>query len=97
MGSIDDNYRLMQDVKEMREIKAEYELLKTKYVILETAVQKHRQQVGVAYGIGSFKTQHAANMELWEHVKQQSLLTKVAKKIKTGTGIARPAMMEETE
>jgi hypothetical protein len=97
MGSIDENYRLMQGVKEMREIRTEYELLKTRYTILETAVQEHRQQIGVAYGIGSFKAQHAANMELWDHVKKESLLTKVAKKIRTAIGIPRPAMMEETE
>ena len=97
MSSIDDNYRLMQDAKEMQQVKTEYELLKTKYVILETAVQNHRKQIGVAYGIGSFKSQHAANMKLWAHVEKESLLSTVAKKIKTATGIARPAMMEETE
>lgn len=37
--------------------------------LLEAAIQHHRMAVGQAYGIGSFKTQHAANMELWKHVR----------------------------
>jgi hypothetical protein len=32
---------------------------------LEAAIEQHRLDVGQAYGIGSFKTQHAANMRLW--------------------------------
>lgn len=104
MGSIDDNYRLIEDAKELREIQSkyenisiEYESLKTKYEILEHAVCQHRQQIGVAYGVGSFKTQHAANIALWKLVKPNSLLTAAVDKVKKVTGLARPAMMEETE
>lgn len=97
MGSIDENYKLMQDAQELRDIRAEYELIKTKYETLEHAVRKHRKQIGKAYGIGSFKTQHAANMELWDHIKSGSFSAKVVDKVKKAAGLTRPAMMEETE
>jgi len=38
--------------------------------MLEAAIMNHRMAVGQAYGIGSFKTQHAANLELWLLVKE---------------------------
>jgi hypothetical protein len=39
--------------------------------LLEAAIRQHRQQIGEAYGIGSFRAQHAANMRLWEHVRSE--------------------------
>lgn len=66
--------------------------------ILEAAIRQHRLAVGEAYGIGSFKTQHAANMALWELVRVAPVeRPSVFPDTVEETGLARPAMMEETE
>ena len=65
---------------------------------LEAAIVKHRFAVGQAYGLGSFKTQHAANMELWALVKTEPVeKPSVFPETVEETGLARPAMMEEAE
>ena len=48
--------------------------------MLEAAIVHHRMAVGQAYGVGSFKTQHAANLELWLLVKEHA--DKIAKEEK---------------
>ena len=66
---------------------------------LEAAIQHHRQQVGEAYGIGSYKRLHAVNMELWEHVGSVfgTAGTENADEPIAEAGLARPAMMEDDE
>lgn len=65
---------------------------------LEAAIVQHRFAVGQAYGLGSMKTHHAANMELWALVKTDPVeRPSVFPDRIEETGLARPAMMEETE
>lgn len=92
MSSIDENHRLMQAAADR--LSAE-----DRCALLEAAIKRHRQQVGQAYGIGSFKTQHAANMELWEHVRSGfgTASTENADEPVADAGLARPAMMEDDE
>ena len=100
MSSIDENYRLMMDAKEMRRIRDDYEVLKAEYQLLRDTISWHRHKVGQAYGIGSFKAQHAANMELWKLIKVHDVVTELPEVVANtleAEGLARPAMMEETE
>jgi hypothetical protein len=91
VSSIDENRRLMQEAADR--LSAE-----DRCAMLEAAILHHRMAVGQAYGIGSFKTQHAANVELWAHVRS-AFVTASTKNDESAdeAGLARPAMMEDDE
>ena len=94
-GTADDGYCKPCETrtKAIRTAFSEYRIAQ-----LEAAIAKHRFAVGQAYGIGSFKTQHAANMELWAVIKAEPVeKPSVFPETVEETGLARPAMMEETE
>lgn len=94
-GTADDGYcdPCEARTKEIRTVYSEYRIAQ-----LEAAITQHRLSVGQAYGIGSFKAQHAANMALWSVVKTEPVeKPSVFPETVEETGLARPAMMEETE
>ena len=65
---------------------------------LVAAIRAHRQAVGVAYGIGSFKAQSEANRILWELVSDDAMWPEVEPDGDgVEAGLVRPAMMEDTE
>jgi hypothetical protein len=94
-GTADNGYCKLCETrtKTIRTAFSEYRIAQ-----LEAAIEQHRFTVGHAYGIGSFKAQHAANMALWavvsvEPVEKPSVFPETIEE----TGLARPAMMEEIE
>ena len=65
---------------------------------LVEAIRAHRQAVGVAYGIGSFKAQSEANRVLWALVSDDAAWPEVEDAGDGAEGgLVRPAMMEDTE
>lgn len=94
-GTADDGYCTLCETRTtaIRTAYSEYRIAQ-----LEAAIEQHRFSVGHAYGIGSFRTQHAANMALWAVIKTEPVeKPSVFPKTVEETGLARPAMMEETE
>ena len=69
--------------------------------VLEAAIRAHRQATGVAYGIGSFRAQAAANRALWALVEvEATMFTGDWELPESGldeAGLARPAHLEDDE
>ncbi len=69
--------------------------------VLEAAIVAHRQAVGEAYGIGSFRAQAAANRALWALVEvEPTMFTGDWELPESGldeAGLARPAHLEDDE
>lgn len=66
--------------------------------VLEAAIVAHRQAIGVAYGIGSFKAQAAANRALWALVADGTAdVTDDEPTPEVEDGLVRPAMLEDNE
>jgi hypothetical protein len=60
------------------------------------AIRQHRNTIGTGYHYHSFRTVHEANMTLWK-VLNKPAPTYIEPIEQADSGLARPAMMEDTE
>lgn len=67
--------------------------------MLVAAIRAHRLAVGQAYGMGSFKAQHAANVALWSVVAEDPTMFMGDWELPVSgldeAGLARPAHLED--
>ena len=66
----DEKHAHVDDLTRERieDLRSENNELKQRIGDLIDAIYEHREKVSVGYGIGSYKTAHAANMELWKAI-----------------------------
>lgn len=66
---------------------------------LVAAIRAHRLAVGEAYGVGSFRAQHAANVALWSVVAEDPTMFTGDWELPVSgldeAGLARPAHLED--